>query len=87
VLQRIWTEMDYRLDVCPDTKGGHVEHLWGMHKKKTWRVSPPIWRWYITILSAIYVYRFSETCQGIINNPIIPPYVVCLLKYSIDGIL
>jgi hypothetical protein len=27
VLQRIWTEMDYRLDVCPDTKGGHVEHL------------------------------------------------------------
>jgi len=25
--------------------------------------------------------------QGIINNPVLPPYVVCLLKYCIDGIL
>ena len=34
VLQRIWAEMDYRFDVCPDTKGGHIQHLRGMPKKK-----------------------------------------------------
>ena len=30
---------------------------------------------------------FSEMCQGIIHNPVLPRYVVCLLKYCIDGIL
>jgi hypothetical protein len=32
VLQQIWAEMDYRLDVCPDTKGEHIQHLWDMQK-------------------------------------------------------
>jgi hypothetical protein len=27
MLQRVWAEMDYRLDVCRVTKGGHIEHL------------------------------------------------------------
>jgi hypothetical protein len=26
-LRRVWAEMDYRLDVCRITKGGHIEHL------------------------------------------------------------
>jgi hypothetical protein len=34
MLQRVWAEMDYRLDVCLVTKGRHVEQLWGMQKKK-----------------------------------------------------
>jgi len=40
VLHRVWTEMDYRFDVCRVTKDGHTQHLWGMpQKKKTLRVS------------------------------------------------
>jgi hypothetical protein len=27
VLPRVWDEMDYRIDVCRITKGGHIEHL------------------------------------------------------------
>ena len=24
---RVWNEMDYRIDICRITKGGHIEHL------------------------------------------------------------
>jgi hypothetical protein len=27
MLQRVWEELDYRLDVCRVTKGAHIEHL------------------------------------------------------------
>jgi hypothetical protein len=27
MLTRVWDEMDYRIDVCRITKGGHIEHL------------------------------------------------------------
>ena len=27
MLTRVWNEMDYRIDVCRITKGGHFEHL------------------------------------------------------------
>jgi hypothetical protein len=27
LLQRVWTEMDYQLNVRRVTKGGHIEHL------------------------------------------------------------
>jgi hypothetical protein len=26
-LQRVWQELDYRIDICRVTKGGHIEHL------------------------------------------------------------
>ena len=29
-LTRVWNEMDYHIDVCRITKGGHIEHLWNM---------------------------------------------------------
>jgi hypothetical protein len=31
-----WAEMDYRFDVCRVTKGGHIQHLWGIPQKKNW---------------------------------------------------
>jgi hypothetical protein len=34
MLQRVWAEMDYRLDVCRVTKGGYLEHLWGVQRKR-----------------------------------------------------
>jgi len=27
LLIRVWQELDYRLDVCRETKGAHIEHL------------------------------------------------------------
>jgi len=27
LLMRVWTEMDYRLDICCVTKGAHIESL------------------------------------------------------------
>ena len=27
MLQRVWQELDYRLDVCRVTGGAHIEHL------------------------------------------------------------
>jgi len=30
MLTRVWNEMDYRIDVCRITKGGHIERLWNM---------------------------------------------------------
>jgi hypothetical protein len=27
MLQRMWQELDYRIDVCRITKGGYIEHL------------------------------------------------------------
>ena len=38
MLTRVWNDMDYRIDICRITKGGHIVHLWNIYKK-TWRVS------------------------------------------------
>jgi hypothetical protein len=27
MLQNVWNELDYRLDVCRVTQGAHIEHL------------------------------------------------------------
>ena len=27
MLQTVWNELDYRVDVCRVTKGSHIEHL------------------------------------------------------------
>ena len=27
MLTQVWNEMDYRIDVCRITKGGHIEHM------------------------------------------------------------
>ena len=26
-VQRVWQELDYMIDICRITKGGHIEHL------------------------------------------------------------
>ena len=34
MLQGVWAEMYYRLDICIVTDSEHIEHLWSMQKKK-----------------------------------------------------
>jgi len=33
MLQTVWNELDFRVDVCIITKGAHIEHLYGMSQK------------------------------------------------------
>ena len=33
MLQRVWSELDYRIDVCRVTRGGHIECVW-YHMKR-----------------------------------------------------
>ena len=39
-IAHVWQEPDYRIDICRDTKGGHIEHLNG--RTETWSVSPSV---------------------------------------------
>jgi hypothetical protein len=34
MLQTVWNELDYRVDVCRITNGAHIEHLYGMSQKR-----------------------------------------------------
>jgi hypothetical protein len=27
MLQRVWQELEYKIDICRVTRGGHIEHL------------------------------------------------------------
>jgi len=27
ILQRVWQELDYKIDICHVTKGGYIDHL------------------------------------------------------------
>ena len=36
MLERVWQELDYRLDVCRVTNGTHIEHLY--HSMKNLRL-------------------------------------------------
>ena len=67
MLQWVWEEIDYWLDMCHVTKGGHIQHLRGM-QKKSWRVSLSICTLHVIILLAIKVYKFYDMCDGIMNN-------------------
>jgi hypothetical protein len=31
MLQRVWSELDFRIDICRIVRGGHIEHLLGMY--------------------------------------------------------
>jgi len=54
MLQLVWVETDYCIDVCHVTRGGHIEHLLGL------RVSLSICRSHVIILSAIQVTNFMK---------------------------
>jgi hypothetical protein len=69
MLQWLWTEMGYRLDVGSVTKDLRTYEV---REKQTRTVFLSICRPHVTILSAIQLYRFHE---GIINNPVYTDFV------------
>ena len=32
MLQRVWSELNFRIDICRIMRCGHIEHLFGMYK-------------------------------------------------------
>jgi hypothetical protein len=45
MIYHVWQELDYRIDICHGTQGGHIEHLQGRTETKT-TVSPRTWVFY-----------------------------------------
>ena len=39
-LQLVWQVLDYKIDICRETKGGHIEHLQG--GTEIWSASPSV---------------------------------------------
>ena len=74
-LTRVWNEMGYRIDVCLITKGGHIEHLWNIYIKKTWRVSVSIGVRNTMMRWVVYLLRIFKMFHGLMNNPVLS-YVI-----------
>jgi hypothetical protein len=77
MLQWLWAEGDYRVDVGRVTKGGHMQHseVW---EKQIQAVFLSICRPRVTTLSAIQQYRFYTICLGSMNNPVYNDFVYTL---------
>jgi len=65
MLQRVWAETDFQLDVCLVTTV-HMKH--GEKKKRSFSFQLFV---NFTILSALQLYRFYEVCQGSINQTVV----------------
>jgi hypothetical protein len=68
ILQRVWQELDYRIDICHVTKGGHIEHLQG--RTETWSVSPSVDMLPFGVTIPASVPQRSEIPEGLMNYPV-----------------
>jgi hypothetical protein len=68
MLQRVWQELDYRIDICYVTKVGHIEHLYC--RTETCSVSPSVdmLPFGVTILAT--VSQRLEIPEGLMNYPV-----------------
>ena len=89
-LQQVWVEMDYQLDVCLVTKGGHIQHLGGTKQNLEKFLFPYVGRrlQYFQLSSV----QFYKMCEGIMNYPAycnLWPVRLCHIfpHYLIKGII
>jgi hypothetical protein len=68
MLQRVWQELDYRIDICHVTKGGHIEHLQG--RTESWSVSPSLHMLPFGMTIPATVPHRSEILDRIMNYPV-----------------
>jgi hypothetical protein len=68
MLQRVWPELDYRIDIFHVTKGGHIEHLKG--RTKIWSVSPSVDMLPFGVTIPVSVPQRSEIPEGLMNYPV-----------------
>jgi hypothetical protein len=68
MLQRVWQELDYRIDICRVTKGGHIERLSGRTEISSVSPSVDILPFGVTIPAT--VPQRSEIPEGLMNYPV-----------------
>jgi hypothetical protein len=61
----VWQELDYRIDICHVTKGGHIEHLQG--RTETCSVSPSVDMLLFGVTILATVPQRSEIPEGLTN--------------------
>jgi hypothetical protein len=78
MLHRVWQELDYRIDICRVTKGGHIEHLYG--RTETWSVSPSVDMLPFGVTIPASVQQRSEIPEGLMNYPVYPTFLCGLVS-------
>ena len=64
----VWQELDYRIDICCVTEGGHIEHLYG--RTENWSVSPSVDMLPFDVTIPTTVPQRSEISEGLTNYPV-----------------
>ena len=68
-VQRVWQELDYSIDICHITKGGHIKHLQG--RTAIWSVSASVDMLPFSVTIPATVPQRSEIQEGLINYPVV----------------
>ena len=73
MLQRVWSDLDYRIDVCRVTRGGHIECVW-YHMKlyEFMQVWPPVLYEYT---SKFWFYNYLKSRRVFVFTLYKPPLV------------
>jgi hypothetical protein len=79
MLERVWQELDYRIDIWRVTKCGHIEHLQG--RTETWSVSPSVDMLLFGVTIPASVPQRSEIAEGLMNYPVFKEFCNC--TYSV----
>ena len=67
-------ELDYRIDICHVTKGGHIKHLSG--RTENWSVSPSVDILPFGVTISATVPQRSEIPEGLVNYPVFKQHIV-----------
>jgi hypothetical protein len=81
MLQRVWQELDYRIDNCCVTKVGHIEHL--QVRIETWSVSPSVDMLLFSVTVTATVQQRSEFPEGLTNYSVKLSYLFLLMTVAI----
>jgi hypothetical protein len=73
MLQHVWQELDYRIDICRVTKGRHIEHL--KDRTETWSVSPSVDMLPFGVTIPATVPQRPEIPEGLKNHAVHQNYI------------
>jgi hypothetical protein len=85
MLQRVWQELDYMIDIFRVSKGGHIEHL--QVRTETWSVSPSVDMIPFGVTIPASVPQSSETPEGLMNYPVHNFIYIYINYYLVKTIL
>jgi hypothetical protein len=74
----VWQELDYRIDICLVTKGGHMEHL--SSETETWSVCPSVDILPFGVTIPATVPQRSEILEGLMNYPVYIELIIFVIS-------